>query len=144
MVTQRNLEPIVARLMEHIETAEGTYRQELVNKILTICSKERYGNIGNCMVHYYFWCWQQTIYGEEISKNLTDVVTRVEDVRAFAVRCMVPVLMDGGLMTDRASSRGAVGSTFCLQRRGSLVSTASCSCQGESERCFCAWQRNYP
>ena len=44
-------------------------------------------------------------YGEEISKNLTDVVTRVEDVRAFAVRCMVPVLMDGRLMTDRASSR---------------------------------------
>ena len=36
-------------------------------------------------------------------------MTRVEDVRSFAVRCMVPVLMDGRLMTDRASSRGSSG-----------------------------------
>lgn len=47
MVTQRNLEPIVERLLEHIETAEGTYRQELVQKILVICSKDRYGYVGN-------------------------------------------------------------------------------------------------
>ena len=100
-------------MLEHIETAEGTYRQELVQKILIICSKDRYGYIGN-------FAWYITVlvalaratdhdYGGDISKHLIDVVTRVEDVRAFAVRCMVPVLMDGRLMTDRASSRGSSG-----------------------------------
>ena len=109
MVTQRNLIPIVGRLMEHIEDSEGVYRNELISKILQVCSSERYSYVSN-----FAWYVQVLVdlartsdhhFGCQISKQLIDVVTRVEGVRAFAVQLMVPLLMDGKLLEDRLSSR---------------------------------------
>lgn len=96
MVTQRNLIPIVGRLMEHIEDSEGAYRNELISKILSVCSSERYSYVSN-------FAWYVGIlvdlarttdhtFGSQISKQLIDVVTRVEGVRAYAVQLMVSVL----------------------------------------------------
>jgi hypothetical protein len=37
MVTRRNLPEIVKRLLEHLENAEGHYRDELIEKIIFMC-----------------------------------------------------------------------------------------------------------
>ena len=114
MVTKRNLIPIVQRLMEHIEDSEGIYRNELISKILYICSNDKYAYISN-------FAWYINIlvnlarttnhnYGSIISTSLIDVVTRVDGVRAYAIQLMIPLLMDGKLMNeDRFSSSGSGG-----------------------------------
>ena len=111
MVTQRNLVPIVQRLMEHIDDSEGVYRNELISKILKICSAERYSYVSN-------FAWYVGVlvdlarttdhgFGADISAQLIDVVTRVEGVRAYAVQLMIPLLMDGKLLADRLSTRSS-------------------------------------
>ena len=42
MVTRKNLSDCVQRLMEHVENAEGTYRDALIEKIIFICSRDKY------------------------------------------------------------------------------------------------------
>ena len=39
MVTRRNLPEIVQRLLDHVDGSEGVYRDELINKIIFICSR---------------------------------------------------------------------------------------------------------
>lgn len=93
MVTQRNLVEIVRRLLTHLEGADGHYRDELIRKILFVCSRDRY---------YYLtdFAWYITVLvnlsyikgsamGSAVAEQLLDVCLRVESVRPFAVRSMV-------------------------------------------------------
>ena len=111
MVTKRNLVPIIGRLMEHIEDAEGVYRNELISQILTVCSAERYSYVSNFAWYVHVLVdlsrTSDHSFGHQISQQLIDVVTRVEGVRAYAVQLMVPLLMDGKLLADRLSTRGS-------------------------------------
>jgi len=48
MVGKKNLMEIVKKLMVHMEKAEGTtYRDELLSKIIKICSQNNYQHITN-------------------------------------------------------------------------------------------------
>jgi len=48
MVSKKNLMEIVKKLMVHMEKAEGTtYRDELLAKIIQICSQNNYQHITN-------------------------------------------------------------------------------------------------
>lgn len=43
MVTKKNLPEIVRKLLSHVETSDGiTYRDEVVAKIISICSQDHY------------------------------------------------------------------------------------------------------
>ena len=43
MVTKKNLTDIVRKLVSHLEIVEGqSYRDEVVSKIIYICSQEKY------------------------------------------------------------------------------------------------------
>ena len=42
MVTVKNLPDIVRRLLEHVQDAEGHYRDELIGKIVFICSRDKF------------------------------------------------------------------------------------------------------
>ena len=43
MVTKKNLTDIVRKLVSHLELVEGqSYRDEVVSKIIHICSQEKY------------------------------------------------------------------------------------------------------
>ncbi len=42
MVTRKNLSDIVRRLSEHVESAEGAYRDALIDKIIFMCSRDKY------------------------------------------------------------------------------------------------------
>ena len=48
MVSRKNLMEIVRKLMTHMDKAEGThYRDELLSKIIEICSQNDYQHIAN-------------------------------------------------------------------------------------------------
>lgn len=52
MVSKKNLMEIVKKLMMHVDKAEGTtYRDELLTKIIDICSQSNYQHITN-----FEWC----------------------------------------------------------------------------------------
>ena len=43
MVTKKNLPEIVRKLLSHVETSDGiTYRDEVVVKVIDICSQDHY------------------------------------------------------------------------------------------------------
>lgn len=42
MVTKKNLRDIVKKLIDHVHTADGHYKDNLVEKIIGICSQDSY------------------------------------------------------------------------------------------------------
>ncbi|KAK9886424.1 hypothetical protein WA026_016704 [Henosepilachna vigintioctopunctata] len=98
MVSKKNLMEIVKKLMVHMDKAEGTiYRDELLSKIILICSQNNYQFITN-------FEWYVTVLvdlaqmefgskqGHVIAAQLLDVSVRVEAIRPFAVSEMADLL----------------------------------------------------
>ncbi|XP_060533617.1 AP-3 complex subunit delta [Cylas formicarius] len=98
MVSKKNLMEIVKKLMIHMDKAEGTtYRDELLSKIILICSQNNYQFITN-------FEWYITVLvelaqlefgskqGHVIASQLMDVCIRVQAIRAFAVSEMAQLL----------------------------------------------------
>ncbi|CAG9770235.1 unnamed protein product [Ceutorhynchus assimilis] len=98
MVSKKNLMEIVKKLMVHMDKAEGTvYRDELLSKIILICSQNNYQFITN-------FEWYITVLvelaqmefgskqGHVIGAQLMDVCIRVQAIRAFAVTEMAQLL----------------------------------------------------
>ena len=59
MISKKSLVDIVKKLMQHMEKAEGTgYRDELLNKIILICSQSNYQYVTN----FEWWVyWHENI-----------------------------------------------------------------------------------
>ncbi|KAI4454760.1 delta adaptin-related [Holotrichia oblita] len=98
MVSKKNLMEIVKKLMLHMDKAEGTvYRDELLSKIILICSQNNYQFITN-------FEWYVTVLvelaqmefgsrqGHVIAAQLMDVCIRVPAIRKFAVTEMAQLL----------------------------------------------------
>ncbi|XP_050292798.1 AP-3 complex subunit delta [Anthonomus grandis grandis] len=98
MVSKKNLMEIVKKLMVHMDKAEGTvYRDELLSKIILICSQNNYQFITN-------FEWYITVLvelaqmefgskqGHVIASQLMDVCIRVQAIRPFAVNEMAQLL----------------------------------------------------
>ncbi|KAF5293038.1 hypothetical protein FQR65_LT11030 [Abscondita terminalis] len=98
MVSKKNLMEIVKKLMVHMDNAEGTlYRDELLSKIILICSQNNYQFITN-------FEWYITVLvelaqmefgskqGGVIATQLMDVSIRVQAIRSFAVSEMAQLL----------------------------------------------------
>ncbi len=111
MVSKRNLMDIVQKLMEHVKTAEGAYREELIGKILYVCVRDRYAYLTN--FKWFVSVLVELCYingapkGREISEQLTQVVVRVPGVREFAVETLCDVLLEGRL-ASRCTGAGAM------------------------------------
>ncbi|XP_077295138.1 AP-3 complex subunit delta-like isoform X2 [Arctopsyche grandis] len=114
MVSKKNLMEIVKKLMVHMEKAEGTlYRDELLTKIIEICSQNNYQFIVN-------FEWYVTIlveltqmetsskHGNLIAEQLLDVAVRVHAIREFTVKEMCSLLNE----CAAGSSSGSVGRPF--------------------------------
>eukprot|EP00940_MAST-03C_sp_MAST-3C-sp2_P001868 g1868.t1 len=100
MITRRNIKVIVRKLSLSMESAEGHYRDELVSKIIAICSRDKYADVTD-------FAWyvgvlkdlantKSSQFEEKIAQQLMDVTLRVPSVRAFAVKSLQPVLTDSG------------------------------------------------
>jgi AP-3 complex subunit delta len=95
MVSKKNLMEIVNKLLGHMERAEGSiYRDELLLKVIEICSQEAYQHVTN--FEWYLTVLVELIqleagskHGSVIAEQLLDVTIRVESVRKFSVNEMV-------------------------------------------------------
>lgn len=94
MVTKKNLMEIVNKLLGHMERAEGSiYRDELLLKVIEICSQESYQHVTN--FEWYLTVLVELIqleagskHGSIIAEQILDVTIRVESVRKFSVNEM--------------------------------------------------------
>ena len=85
---------IVRKLMVHMDKAEGShYRDELLSKIIEICSQNDYQHIANfewyISILVELTRLEGTKHGSLISLQLLDVAVRVESIRQFACHQMV-------------------------------------------------------
>ncbi|XP_037919686.1 AP-3 complex subunit delta isoform X3 [Hermetia illucens] len=98
MVSKKNLMEIVKRLLGHMERAEGSaYRDELLYKVIEICSQGSYQYVTN--FEWYLTVLVELIqleagskHGGVIATQLLDVSIRVQAIRPFAVSEMTNLL----------------------------------------------------
>ncbi|XP_058064271.1 AP-3 complex subunit delta [Anopheles bellator] len=98
MVSKKNLMEIVRRLLRHMERAEGSsYRDELLFKVIEICSQGSYQYVTN--FEWYLTVLVELVllesaskHGQLIAAQLLDVAIRVQAIRTFAVNEMATLL----------------------------------------------------
>jgi len=105
MITQRNLMDMVRRLLEQVRSAEGAYREQLIDKIMFICSRDRYSFLTDFAWYIsvlvdlaHVECNADNNHGVKVAAQLLDVTARVPDLRAHAVASMIPLLLDAKLL----------------------------------------------
>jgi AP-3 complex subunit delta-1 len=99
MASRKNLQELVSQLMTHVELASGTYKNDLVLKIVEMCSGEKYA-----LVHDFGWylnvLWALShmrgidVHAELLKHQVTDVALRVLPVRTYAVQKSMQVLVE--------------------------------------------------
>ncbi|KAM9529337.1 AP-3 complex subunit delta-1-like isoform 4-T4 [Salvelinus alpinus] len=111
MVSKKNLMEIVKKLMLHVDKAEGTtYRDELLTKIIDICSQSNYQYITNfewyISILVELTRLEGTRHGHLIASQMLDVAIRVKAIRAFAVAQMATLLDNAHLLTGNTQHNG--------------------------------------
>ena len=112
MVTRRNLPDIVKRLLEMLDAAEGHFRDQLIEKIIFMCSRDKYAYLTDFAWYISVLAklayLPNTRHAATIAGQLLDVAVRVEDMRPYAVQTLLPMLADSGLAAAaRTPSSGA-------------------------------------
>ncbi|XP_057564906.1 AP-3 complex subunit delta-1 isoform X2 [Hippopotamus amphibius kiboko] len=111
MVSKKNLMEIVKRLMTHVDKAEGTtYRDELLTKIIDICSQCSYQHITNfewyISILVELTRLEGTRHGHLIAAQMLDVAIRVKAIRRFAVAQMSALLDSAHLVASSTQRNG--------------------------------------
>lgn len=112
MVSKKNLMEIVKKLMLHMDKAEGTnYRDELLSKIIDICSQNNYQYITNfewyVSILVEITRIEGTKHGALIASQMLDVAIRVPAIRSFAVSQMA-VLLDNAHLLVGNTQRNSI------------------------------------
>lgn len=113
MVSKKTLMEIVKKLMVHMDKAEGTtYRDELLSKIIDICSQNNYQYITNfewyVSVLVDLTRMEGTQHGPLVAAQMLDVAVRVQAIRGFAVQKMAQLLEDAHVLTQPGSKMADV------------------------------------
>ncbi|XP_065731410.1 AP-3 complex subunit delta-1 isoform X2 [Phocoena phocoena] len=111
MVSKKNLMEIVKKLMTHVDKAEGTtYRDELLTKIIDICSQSNYQHITNfewyISILVELTRLEGTRHGHLIAAQMLDVAIRVKAIRRFAVSQMSTLLDSAHLVASSTQRSG--------------------------------------
>uniref|UniRef100_A0A2K6TF41 AP-3 complex subunit delta-1 n=1 Tax=Saimiri boliviensis boliviensis TaxID=39432 RepID=A0A2K6TF41_SAIBB len=111
MVSKKNLMEIVKKLMTHVDKAEGTtYRDELLTKIIDICSQSNYQHITNfewyISILVELTRLEGTRHGHLIAAQMLDVAIRVKAIRKFAVSQMSSLLDSAHLLASSTQRNG--------------------------------------
>ncbi|XP_048844849.1 AP-3 complex subunit delta-1-like isoform X2 [Brienomyrus brachyistius] len=111
MVSKKNLMEIVKKLMLHVDKAEGTtYRDELLTKIIDICSQSNYQYITNfewyISILVELTRLEGTRHGHLIASQMLDVAVRVKAIRSFAVGQMALLLDSAPLLSGNMQRKG--------------------------------------
>ncbi|BET02225.1 AP-3 complex subunit [Nesidiocoris tenuis] len=105
MVSKKTLMEIVKKLMVHMDKAEGTtYRDELLSKIIDICSQNNYQYITNfewyVSVLVELTRMEGTQHGKLVASQMVDVAVRVHAIRPFTVSQMCLLLENSHLLAQ--------------------------------------------
>jgi len=102
MVTKRNLEELIHKLLRYVAVSEGSYRDELISKIIYMCSRDKFAYLSDfgwyLMVLVEMSMVPGTSHGTLMARQLMDVSVRVASVRPFAVESMIGMLLDRRLV----------------------------------------------
>ena len=118
VASRRNVMELVTQLLHHVDMAIGTYKIDLVVKIVEICSRDKYSLLTD-----FAWYMdilvvlartkgidnKQNELGPLISGQITDVTLRVLPVRAFSVQRMIHVLLQDGQDANQNCHHNSVG-----------------------------------
>lgn len=112
MVSKKNLADIVKRLLIHMAGIDSTvYRDEVVAKILAMCSQSNYQYVTDFEWYIQILCEltkvEGTRHGRLLAEQLMDVVIRVKVVRPYALPKMVDLLNAPHLFSGPAE-KGAI------------------------------------
>jgi len=114
MVSKKNLMEIVKKLMVHMSKAEGTtYRDELLGKIIAICSQNDYQHISN-----FEWYVSVLVelsqmeggggqHGALLASQMMDVAIRVEAIRPFATQQMALLVENSHVILGRGRANSS-------------------------------------
>jgi len=117
MVSKKNLMEIIKKLMLHMNKAEGShYRDELLAKIVDICSQNNYHYITSfewyVSVLVELTRMEGTRHGKLLSAQMLDVAIRVESIRPFIVSQM-SILLDNIHVFTATSLNTGEASSIC-------------------------------
>ncbi|CAF1227393.1 unnamed protein product [Rotaria sp. Silwood1] len=109
MVARKTLMDIVHKLMVHMDKSEGShYRDELLSKIIEICSQNDYQHITNfewyISILVELTRLEGTKHGNLISLQMLDVAVRVESIRSFACNQMAILLENAHVFIHGSNS----------------------------------------
>ncbi|CAJ0568040.1 unnamed protein product, partial [Mesorhabditis spiculigera] len=110
MVSKKNIMEIVKKLMEHVEHAEGShYRDELLSRIISICSYNNYQYITNfewyISVLVELTKVEGTKHGAKIAEQIQDVTVRVQSIRHFSVSQMALLVENANLLLSGSAQQ---------------------------------------
>jgi len=126
MVTKRNLMDIVGKMLQHVHSADGNYRDELIEKIIFVCSRDKYAFLGNFSWYISVLVDLAHIYGapkgKEIASQLIDIAVRVPDVRKFATVSMRNLILEERLLQRTNAHSIQDGPSYVLFAASWIVS----------------------
>jgi AP-3 complex subunit delta-1 len=106
MASRKNLPELVSQLLQHVELASGTYKHDLVRKIVIMCSSEKYALLSDFGWYLDILFRLGHMRGVEkhaqlLHAQIVDVALRVLPIRAFAVKRSMEILLEGeGSVSD--------------------------------------------
>ena len=100
MASRKNLVELVSQLLKHVEQASGTYKHDLVAKIVELCSGDKYA-----LLQDFEWFFDVLLmlghmrgidkHASLLRTQVTDVALRVLPAREYAVKRSMDVLLEG-------------------------------------------------
>jgi len=108
MTTKKNLYDVMNKVLNHLDSAEGSYKDLIILKIIELCSMGTYQFISdfewyiNILVRLAQI--QETTHGKLIASQFLDVVIRVKTVRAYGTKQMIQLLKNPKLMSNPTSN----------------------------------------
>ena len=144
VATRRNVMELVTQLLHHVDLATGSYKIDLVVKIIEICSSDKYSLLTD-----FVWYMDVLVIlaltkgientssgggqsfgrrqfkghhdlGPLISGQILDITLRVLPVRTYAVRRMISVLLQDGKDANANSHHNSLG-TFGMTTTANMM-----------------------
>lgn len=106
IASKKSLVDLVHHLLDHAKRSEGSYRDEIILKILWMCRRDKYG-----LVTDFAWytsilldlaVMQGSKHGLEVADQLMEIALRVDTVRPYAVETMLSMLLNENLTLGHA------------------------------------------
>eukprot|EP01125_Pyxidicula_operculata_P017263 TRINITY_DN6042_c0_g1_i1.p1 TRINITY_DN6042_c0_g1~~TRINITY_DN6042_c0_g1_i1.p1 ORF type:complete len:1211 (-),score=291.67 TRINITY_DN6042_c0_g1_i1:1241-4873(-) len=116
MADRKNLAFIVDKLRFYLENAEGVYKEELLEKIIFLCSQEKYKNISD--FDWYINILLDLAHvkgikkGKLVSDQLFDVCVRVKVERPYAVKKLLELLQEPGFRSETSQEGTMIEALF--------------------------------